>query len=73
MDLCSSTNIKKITHDEFHNLKPGDIVFGKCGKHTFQCEVIQAPFYNYDADKPDWEVETTNGFYDEYSIYIMAK
>ena len=65
-------NIRKITHNEFNNLKSGDIVFVKCGDLTFQSTVVQPPFYNYDSDEPDWEVETTNGFCDEYSLYIYA-
>ena len=63
-------NFRRITHDEFYNLKSGDIVFTKCGGHTYQSEIVQASFYNHDADDPDWEVETTNGFYDEYSVYV---
>ena len=31
--------------------------------------VVQPLFWNSDADEPDWEVETTNGFVDVYSIY----
>ena len=31
--------------------------------------VVQPLFWNSDADEPDWEVETTNGFVDIYSIY----
>ena len=62
--------MRKITHKEFQNLKEGDIVFVKCGDDIFESEVTQAPFYNYDADEPDWELETTNGFCDEYSLYV---
>ena len=28
------------------------------------------PIWNSDADEPDWEVETTNGWSDMYSFYI---
>ena len=31
--------------------------------------IIRPMFWNSDADEPDWEVETTNGFVDIYSIY----
>lgn len=63
-------NLRKITHKEFCDLKAGNIVYVKCGEHTFQSKVVSKPFYNADADDPDWEVETTNGFCDEYSLYI---
>ena len=62
--------LMKITHDEFCNLKPGDIVWVRCGRRMYESEVLRAPFYNEDADEPDWEVETNNGFCDEYSLYI---
>ena len=31
--------------------------------------VVRPLFWNSDADEPDWEVETNNGFVDTYSIY----
>lgn len=31
--------------------------------------VVTPLFWNSDADEPDWEVETDNGFVDTYSIY----
>jgi len=62
--------LRKITNKEFHALKEGDELFIKCGGHTVPCEVISAPFYNNDSDEPSWEVETTNGFSDEYSLYV---
>lgn len=64
-------NIRKITHEEFMNLKHGDIVF-ICLDHTYQCTVTRPAFYNYDADVPDWEVETTNGYHGEHSLYVYA-
>lgn len=65
-------NIKKITHEQFMNLKTGDEVFVKCYGHTFKSMVITPTFYNYDSDEPEWEVETTNGYCDEYSLYVYA-
>lgn len=47
----------RITHEEFCNLRPGDVVFVKCGKRMYKSKVLEKPFYNADADKPDWEVE----------------
>lgn len=35
--------------------------------------VVQPLFWNYDADEPDWEVETTNGYVDVYSIYEVRE
>ena len=31
--------------------------------------VVRPMFWNSDADEPDWEIETTNGFVDVYSLY----
>lgn len=62
----------RITHEEFCNLKPGDIVYIACGGgKLYKSKVLKKPFYNSDADEPDWEVETDNGFCDEYSLYII--
>ncbi len=63
-------DMTRITYEEFHNLKPGDIVFVKCGGRAYKSKVLGKPFYNADADDPDWEVETNNGFCDVYSLYI---
>lgn len=62
--------MKRITHEEFHNLKVGDIVFIKCGRRFYESKIAEEPFYNSDADEPGWEVATDNGFCDEYSLYI---
>lgn len=35
--------------------------------------VVRPMFWNSDADEPDWEVETTNGFVDIYSIYEVTE
>lgn len=35
--------------------------------------VIRPLFWNSDADEPDWEVETDNGFVDIYSIYEVKE
>ena len=35
--------------------------------------VVRPMFWNSDADEPDWEVETTNGFVDVYSIYEVRE
>ena len=63
--------IRRINHKEFCNLKQDDIVYVMLGNRYYQSRVIGNPFCNVDADEPDWEVETTNGFCDEYSLYIV--
>lgn len=63
--------IRKITHEEFMNLKNGDIVFIRLD-YTYRAIVTRPVFYNYDADYPGWEVETTNGYYDKHSLYVYA-
>ena len=35
--------------------------------------VVQPLVWNSDADEPDWEVETTNGYVDIHSIYEIVK
>ena len=35
--------------------------------------VVQPLFWNCDADEPGWEVETTNGYVDVYSIYEVRE
>ena len=35
--------------------------------------VVTPMFWNSDADSPDWEVETNNGFVDIYSIYEVKE
>lgn len=68
-----SINIREITHKEFVNLQTGDTVFVKCGRHTYQSTIVRPPFWHSDADEPDWEVETRNGFFDEYSLYVVEE
>lgn len=65
-------NLREITHKEFHNLKAGNIVYVNINGQTVKSKVVNEPFYNADADDPDWEVETTNGFCDEYSLWVVA-
>ena len=36
-------------------------------------KVVRPMFWNSDADEPDWEVETNNGFVDVYSIYEVTE
>lgn len=40
----------------------------------FREEIVVRPlFWNSNADEPDWEVETNNGFTDTYSIYEVTE
>lgn len=65
--------LKRITPEEFRKLKKGDTVHIKCGEIYYKSVVCREPFFNHDADDPDWEIETNNGFSDIYSIYIPNK
>lgn len=70
----ANPNLREITKEEFMALKVGDTVyhggvFSPCFHKMF---VTRAPFWNSDADEPGWEVETTNGFYDMYSLYVAV-
>jgi len=60
---------KQITFDEFNRLKEGDVVYVKCGNQFFKSKIVSEPFFNFGTEEPDWEVETTNGFCDQYSLY----
>ena len=64
------SNIRRIDYDEFLNLKNGDVVYVVISSVAYKSKVIGVPFYNADADEPDWEVETDNGFCDAYSLYV---
>lgn len=62
--------MRQITFEEFKNLSVGDEVLVRCN-HTYQlATVLGLPFYNTDANEPDWEVETSYGFCDQFSLYI---
>ena len=50
-----------MTEDEFRNLKPGDSVICDIDGEMYRETVITGAFFNYDADDPDWEIETLNG------------
>lgn len=63
-------DMRMLTLTEFHNLKKGDKVFVRIHDTLVESEIMNKPFYNSDADKPDWEVETSNGFCDIYSLYF---
>lgn len=68
--MKTALNLRMINEDEFHKLNVGDIVYIKAGGHTFESKVLSKPIWNSDADEPDWEVETDNGWSDMYSLYV---
>lgn len=63
-------DMRMLTLTEFHALKEGDKAFVRIHDTLVESEIINKPFYNSDADEPDWEVETSNGFCDMYSLYF---
>lgn len=75
------TNTHSFRRMEFHEIKElevGDEIH--IGIEDFpnkvefvKVEVIQPLFWNSNANEPDWEVETTNGFVDVYSIYEVKE
>lgn len=67
---------RQITHNEFHQLKEGDVVYIRCigaDPEYSKGRVIRPAFFNSDADEPGWELETSNGFCDEYSVYTKKE
>ena len=57
---------------EFMRIKAGDKIICRIGrKYTTQTATSDA-FYNYDANEPDWEIETENGFFCWDSVYVEA-
>ena len=61
---------ERISREDFFKLKADDVVFLKIGNSFYKSRVTRKAFYNFDADEPDWEVETSNGFADVSSIYV---
>lgn len=66
---------KPLSFEQAKALKAGDVVYigmndhSKAGGKRSIAAVVLAPlFWNSDADEPDWEVETSNGFSDVYSL-----
>jgi hypothetical protein len=58
---------------EIQRLKVGDKIAICVGNHYFDAIVVRPLFWNSDADEPDWEIETNNGFADVYSVYEVIK
>ena len=75
-NFYSKPNIyRRMDFSEVSSLNTGDRVM--IGLHTndpdkarfVEATVTRPLFWNNDADEPDYEIETTNGFADIYSIY----
>ena len=61
---------REITENEFFALRKGNVVHIIIGDDIIQTEVTNAPFFNSDTSEPGWEVETENGFCDQYSLWV---
>lgn len=64
---------RDITHEEFLALKDGDTVYLQVGKAIYESTVVGEPYYNPDADDPNWEVETTKCTCDQYSLLVPTE
>lgn len=62
--------LRNIRLDEFKNLKPGDKFWGLCNDNFTLNTVSEPPFYNVDADEPDWEVLSSGCFWCWDSVYV---
>ena len=72
-------SFRRMEYSEIKELEVGDriaicIRMDIPNKTNFINAVVVRPmFWNSDADEPDWEVETSNGFVDIYSIYEVKE
>jgi len=65
---------EQMEFSKIKELKVGDNIYigiiNAHNKMNFIKAIVTRPLYwNSDADEPDWEVETNNGFVDIYSIF----
>ena len=80
VDFYTNTHsFRRMEFSEIKELEIGDkisicIYIDIPNKTEFVDAVVVRPlFWNNDADFPDWELETTNGFVNIYSIYEIKK
>lgn len=66
-------DMKKLSKTEFMNLKGADEIFIRVNNNFIRSTIYNKPFWNSDADEPCWEVETSNGYCDEYSCYVVVE
>lgn len=62
---------RRMEFSEIKKLKVGDEIAIRIDRSFFGTTVVGPLFWNSDADEPDWEVETDDGFVDVYSIYTI--
>lgn len=79
-DFYTNTHsFRRMEFSEIKQLEVGDkiaicIYMNIPNKAEFiDATIVQPLFWNSDADEPDWEVETDNGFVDTYSIYEIKE
>lgn len=79
-DFRTNTHgFRRMEFSEIKQLEVGDeISICVCYNPPHKAEFISATvvrplFWNSDADEPDWEIETDNGFSDVYSIWEVIE
>lgn len=79
-DFYTNTHsFRRMEFSEIKELEVGDkiaicVYMNIPNKAKFiKATVVSPLFWNSDADEPDWEVETDNGFVDIYSIYEVTE
>lgn len=79
-DFYTNTHsFRRMEFSEIKHLEVGDkiaicVYMDIPNKAEFVNATVTRPmFWNNDADEPDWEVETNNGFADVYSIYEVKE
>lgn len=76
---ANSVSLRRMEYSEIKELEVGDkiaICISNNPPKSMEfatATVVRPMFWNSDADEPDWEVETTNGFTDVYSIYEVRR
>lgn len=61
--------MERISYTDCFTLKPGETIYIMCGYKYLKSIVKRPPFWNNDANIPEWEIETNNGYTDLYSVY----
>jgi hypothetical protein len=70
---------KRMDFKEIQNLKVGDKVAiclycdSDLNVEFVNAMVVRPLYWNNDCDEPDWELETTNGFTDIYSVWKITE
>lgn len=64
---------RNLTEKEFMDLRKGAKVYVRIGENFYYSEVLRSAFYNPDAEEPGWEIETTQGYCDNNSLYIETE